>query len=212
MNFSNSTSVVLEFQPMEEFSLKTKVCIGLMGPVLVLLNNFLNFGIAYYERFGNDPQKRNFYNMMISSFCMGLATSASFWMIVVSIQIIWGPFDSSNDFAFIVAVKLFQLFVPLCILEAIFYRALATYYPKAIIALNDDWFHHLFNYWNIMIALIVSFTTKWIENPGPLLEYHGYSNKYFLSLLFGQISSVTMRIVIIVLIDISLLLNFVKSR
>ena len=185
MNFSNS-SMLVEFLPVEEFSLKTKVCVGLTGPILVFLAYFLNSAIVYYEKFGNDPQKRNLYNMMISSFCLGIATGASYWMVIVSIRIIWGPFDVSNAFAFFVVIAFFQTFIALCILEAIFYKVLAVYYPKAIIGINDDLFHHFFNYWNIMIALIVSFTIKWIVPPGSLLENLGYPNIYYVSLLIGQ--------------------------
>ena len=108
MNFSNN-STLLEYQLVEEFSLKTKVCTGLIAPVLVLLIIFLNFGIAYYERFGNDPQKRNLYNMMITSFFMVFSTSTTFWVVFVSIRIIQGPFDVSNTFTFIV-ILIYHIF------------------------------------------------------------------------------------------------------
>ena len=62
-----SSFIVVEFLPesstvVEEYLLETKVCVGLMAPVLVVLILFLNWGIAYYEKFGNDPQKRNMYH------------------------------------------------------------------------------------------------------------------------------------------------------
>ena len=186
MNFSNN-STLIEYQLVEEFSLKTKVCTGLIAPVLVLLIIFLNFGIAYYERFGNDPQKRNLYNMMITSFCMVFSTCTTFWVVFVSIRIIQGPFDVSNTFTFIVILGSFQMFAALCILETIFYKLLAIYNPKTIIGINDDWFHHFFNYWNIMIALIVSLTYNYgSETSWSLLEHLGYPNKYYISLLIGQ--------------------------
>ena len=189
MNISNSFTLV-EFLPdpvVEEFSLKTKVCVGLTAPILLFLIIFLNFGIAYYEKFGNDPQKRNLYNMMISSLCMGMATGMSFWVVLPSIRIIWEPFDVSNVFALSVTITFFQVFNGLCLLEAIFYRVLAVYHPKAIIGLNDDFFHNFFNYWNIMIALIYSLTSKWNMTPlsSPLKNLE-YLNGYFLRLLIGQ--------------------------
>ena len=185
MNFSNS-SMPVELLPVKEFSLKSKVCVGLTGPVLVFLAYFLNSAIVYYEKFGNDPQKRNLYNMMISSFCLGITTGTSFWMVFVSIRIIWGPFDVSNVFAFTVVIAFFQMLNALSILEAIFYRVLALYYPKAIIGINDDWFHHFFNYWNIMIALIASLTNNWIVTSLSQLENLMYPNRYYVSLLIGQ--------------------------
>ena len=185
MNVSN-TSTLVEFLPVEEFSLKTKVCAGLTAPVFLFLVNILNFGIVYYERFGNDPQKRNLFNMMLSSFCMGLAFDVSFWVVFFSIRIIWGPFDVSNAFAFIVTLLFLQMFTAFCLLEAIFYRVLAIYSPKTIIGINDDWFYHFFIYLNIMIPLIYALTTKWTINPTSPLENLGYPNKYYLSLLIGQ--------------------------
>ena len=189
MNISNSFTLV-EFLPdpvVEEFSLKTKVCVGLTAPILLFLIIFLNFGIAYYEKFGNDPQKRNLYNMLISSLCMGLATGMSFWVVFPSIRIIWEPFDVSNVFALSVTITFFQVFNGLCLLEAIFYRVLAVYHPKAIIGINDDFFHQFFNYWNIMIALIYSLISKWNMTPlSSPLKNLGILNGYALSLLIGQ--------------------------
>ena len=185
MNVSNS-SILVELLTEEEFSLKTKVCVGLIAPILAFLITFLNFGIAYFERFGIDSQKRNLYNMMLSSFCMGVASFASFWVVFVSIRIICGTFDISNAFAFIATLSFFQMFNGLCILEAIVHRLLAIYYPKTIIGINDDWFHHFFNYLNVIMALIHSLTTKWTITPGSLLENIGYPNGYFVSLLIGQ--------------------------
>ena len=126
-----SSFIVVEFLPesstvVEEYLLETKVCVGLMAPVLVVLILFLNWGIAYYEKFGNDPQKRNLYNMMISSFCMGLGTFHTFVVVFVSIRIIFGPFDTSNSFAFLVVLKVFLAFNILCLLEVGLYRALAA--------------------------------------------------------------------------------------
>ena len=110
-----SSFTIGEFLPessttVEEYSLETKVCVGLMAPILVLLILFLNWGIAYYEKFGHDPQKRNFSNMMISSFCLGLGVSHTFFALVGSIRIIFGPFDISNTFAFLVVANIMVVF------------------------------------------------------------------------------------------------------
>ena len=125
--------------------------------------------------------------MMISSFCMGMATGVSFWVVFSSIRIIWEPFDVSNVFALSVTLTFFQVFNALCVLEAIFYRVLAVYHPKAIIGINDDFFHQFFNYWNIMIALIYSLISKWNMTPlSSPLKNLSILNGYTLSLLIGQ--------------------------
>ena len=186
MNFSsNFTQVDFEYRPVEEYSLETKVCVFLMTPILVLLILFLNLGIAYYEKFGHDPQKRNFSNMMISSFCLGLSVSHTFLALFGSIRIIIGAFDISNTFVFVVVIKIMVVFKKLCFLEVGIYRLLAVYFPKTIIGLNDDFFHRFFNCWNLMMACIISLTSTWDIAPWKHLENYGFIG-YFVSFIIGK--------------------------
>ena len=186
MNFSsNFTQVDFEFLHVEEYSLETKVCVVLMTPILVSLILFLNLGIAYYEKFGHDPQKRNFSNMMISSFCLGLSVSHTIMALFGSIRIIFGPFDISNTFAFLVMTKIVVVFKKLCFLEVGIYRLLAVYLPKSIIGLNDDFFHCFFNCWNLMMACIISLTSTWDIAPWKHLENYGFIG-YFVSFIIGK--------------------------
>ena len=190
MNSPSSFSIV-EFQPesspaLEEFSLETKVCVGLTTTVFVFLILFLNWGIVYYEKFGHDPQKRNFYNMMTSSFCIGVGTLHILVAVLRSIRIIFGPFDASNSFEFLVVVKFFFIFIRLCLLEIGIYRVLAAYFPNIIIGMNDDWCHCFFNCWNLMIAFIRSITMCWDIAPWSPLENYGYVSGYIVSDFIGQ--------------------------
>ena len=185
MNVSSSFTLV-EFLPLEDYSTNTKVCVGFIAPILLFLINFLNLGIVYYERFGHDPQKRNLYNMMLSSFCMSMTTTASFMVVFASIRIICGPFDISNAFAFIFILLSFQFFSALCLLEAIIYRMLAAFCPKTIIGINDDWYHCFLNYSNLMMALIASSSSTWNVTPWTPLQNYGYPVGYYASLLIGQ--------------------------
>ena len=174
MNSPSSFSIV-EFQPesspaLEEFSLETKVCVGLTTTVFVFLILFLNWGIVYYEKYGHDPQKRNFYNMIISSFCIGVGTLYIFVAVFGSIRIIFGPFDASNSFEFLVVLNIFFIFNRLCLLEVGIYRVLAAYFPNVIIGMNDDFFHCFFNCWNLMMAFIISITINWDIAPWTPLE------------------------------------------
>ena len=189
MNSPSSFSIV-EFQPesspaLEEFSLETKVCVGLTTTVFVFLILFLNWGIVYYEIFGHDPQKRNFYNMMISSFCIGIGTLHIFLAVFGSIRIIFGPFDASNSFEFLVVLNIFFLFNCLCLLEVGIYRVLAAYFPNVIIGMNDDFFHCFFNCWNLMMACIISLTSTWDIAPWKHLENYGFIG-YFVSFIIGK--------------------------
>ena len=186
MNFSsNFTQVDFEYRPVEEYSLETKVCVFMITPILVLIILFLNLGIAYYEKFGHDPQKRNFSNMMISSFCLGLSVSHTFLALFGSIRIIIGAFDISNTFVFVVVIKIMVVFKKLCFLEVGIYRLLAVYFPKTIIGLNDDFFHCFFNCWNLMMACIISLTSTWDIAPWKHLENYGFIG-YFVSFIIGK--------------------------
>ena len=186
MNFSsNFTQVDFEYRPVEEYSLETKVCVFMITPILVLIILFLNLGIAYYEKFGHDPQKRNFSNMMISSFCLGLSVSHTFLALFGSIRIIIGAFDISNTFVFVVVIKIMVVFKKLCFLEVGIYRLLAVYFPKTIIGLNDDFFHCFFNCWNLMMACIISLTSTWDIAPWKHLENYGFVG-YFVSFIIGK--------------------------
>ena len=167
---STSSFTIVEFLPesstsIEEYSLETKVCFGLIAPVLAFLILFLNWGITYYEKFGHDTQKRNFSNMMLSSLCMGLLLCNFFVLVFGSIRIIFGPFDASNSFTFIAILKIFFVLNVLCLLEVGIYKMLAAYFPKAIIGIIDDWYHCFFNLWNFMMAIIISITTTWDIAP-----------------------------------------------
>ena len=186
-----SSFAILEFQSessavIEEYSLETKVCVGLTAPVLVLIIFFMNWSIVYYENFGHDPQKRNLSNMMLSSFCMVLGTGIIISLVLVSIRIIFGPFDASNSFAFLVILKLHLNFNHFCLMEVGIYKVLAKYFPKAIIGINDDWCHCFFICLNFMMSFIISITTSWdITLWTPLVKY-GYVLGVFISFLIGQ--------------------------
>ena len=186
MNFSsNFTQVDFEFLHVEEYSLETKVCVLLMTPILVSLILSLNLGIAYYEKFGHDPQKRNFSNMMISSLCLGLCVLKTFLLLFCSIRIIFGAFDISNSFAFLVVFRIPVIFKQLCFSEVVIYRLLAICFPKIIIGLNDDFFHCFFNCWNLMMACIISLTSTWDIAPWKHLENYGFIG-YFVSFIIGK--------------------------
>ena len=189
---SPSGLTVVEFHresliTVEEYSLETKVCVGMMALVLVILILFMNWGIAYYEKFGNDPQKRNLSNMMLSSFYMGLGTGITFVMLFGSIRIIFGPFDASNAFNFLVILKVFLAFNRFCFLEVGMYRGFAAFFPKTIIGINDDWFHCILNLWNLMMAIIISVTINWDIVPWtPLGGNYGYILGYVVNFFIGQ--------------------------
>ena len=103
-----------------------------------------------------------------------------------SIRIIFGPFDASNSFEFLVVLNIFFVFNFLCLLEVGIYRALAAYFPNVIIGMNDDFFHCFFNCWNLMMAFIISITINWDIAAWTPLENYGYVSGYIVSDFIGQ--------------------------
>ena len=93
-----------------------------------------------------------------------------FFAVFGSIRIIFGPFDASNSFEFLVVLNIFFVFNFLCLLEVGIYRVLAAYFPNVIIGMNDDFFHCFFNCWNLMMAFIISITINWDIAPWTPLE------------------------------------------
>ena len=72
-----------------------KIFVGLFAPILSFFIIFLNWGIIYYEKFGNDPLKRDLSNMLFSSFCKSILIATLFVITVMAIEIIFGPILTS---------------------------------------------------------------------------------------------------------------------
>ena len=124
--------------------------------------------------------------MMISSFCIGVGTLNIFITIFGSIRIIFGPFDASNAFTFLVVLKVFLAFIRFCFLEVGIYRVFAVCFPKVIIGINDDWFHCILNLWNLMMAIIISVINCWDIVPWTPLGNYGIIPGNFVNFFIGQ--------------------------
>ena len=62
----------------------------------------------------------------------------------------------------------------------------AACYPKAIIGINDDWFHCILNLWNLMMAIIISVTIYWDIVPWTPLGNHGIIAGNIVNFFIGQ--------------------------
>ena len=69
-------------QTIYTYSLTTKVCIGVFSPLGLVITVLLYGGIIYYEKWGNDPQKRSLSNMLMCYFCWTLMI-----LVILSISI-----------------------------------------------------------------------------------------------------------------------------
>ena len=184
--YSVSFSMVVFCKCEPLFFNQKKKLVNLHLNIYVLIIFFLNWSIVYYENFGYDPKKRNLSNMIISSYCMSLGTGIIFILVFISIRIIFGPFDASNSFAFLVILNIFFNFNRFCFLAVVIYKVFAAFFPKEIIGINDDWCHCFFVCLNFMMSFIISITTSWAITLWTPLVKHGYVLGVFISFLIGQ--------------------------
>ena len=122
---------------------------------MIGISSFL--GVIHYEKFGQDPQKRSFADLIFTSNC---TTILIIWPIVETItQIRWffGPIGY--------AMTIFKhylvscvLCIPLGVTESILYRLLMIYSWKKCAMINDEFFATYFNFANFMLAQIISVT------------------------------------------------------
>ena len=112
-------------------------------------------GIIHYEKFGQDPQKRSFADLMFTSNC---TTIMIIWPIVETItQIRWfyGPvgYAMTKFKHYLVSCV---LSIPLGLTESILYRLLMIYSWKKCAMIDDEFFSNFFNIFNFMVAQMIS--------------------------------------------------------
>ena len=122
--------------------------LGMIG-----ISSFL--GVIHYEKFGQDPQKRSFADLVFTSNCTMFMIT---WPIIETItQIRWffGPIGY--------AMTIFKhylvscvLCIPLGVTESILYRLLMIYSWKKCAMINDEFCAMFFNTFNFMVAQMIS--------------------------------------------------------
>ena len=112
-------------------------------------------GIIHYEKFGQDPQKRSFADLMFTSNC---TTIMIIWPIVETItQIRWfyGPvgYAMTKFKHYLVSCV---LSIPLGLTESILYRLLMIYSWKKCAMFNDEFCAIFFNAFNFLMVQMIS--------------------------------------------------------
>ena len=119
------------------------------------LGIFSIFGVIHYERFGQDPQKRSFADLIFTFNCkMFMIFWTIFWTIS-QIRWIFGPVGYNvTILRHYVGSSL--LCIPLGFTEGILFRFLMIYSWKKCAMINDEFCAMFFNTFNFMLAQMIS--------------------------------------------------------
>ena len=118
--------------------------------ILLCIGYLLIIGIAHYEKYGQDPQKRSFQNQM-----MGFVFWNYFLMCFISdslmtIRWLFGPMGKIVTLIFYCLGSL-MLNIPMALAESVMFRCLLVFFWKKISSIDDDFFAAFFNMFNIII-------------------------------------------------------------
>ena len=133
------------------YSLTTKVSVGILSPIFLVITIFLYGGIIYYEKWGNDPQKRSLTNMLMGSFCWNVMALIIFSVSIGSLRICIGPLGTNFGYIMIVTRQFCILNILACLLEIIIVKILQITKWNVMANLNDGFWFALLNFINIVV-------------------------------------------------------------
>ena len=133
------------------YSLTTKVGIGILSPIFLVITILLYGGIIYYEKWGNDPQKRSLTNMLMGSFCWNVMALIIFSVSIGSLRICIGPLGTTFGYIMIVTRQFCILNFLACLLEIIIVKILQITKWNIMANLNDGFWFALLNFINIVV-------------------------------------------------------------
>ena len=138
----------------DEITIPAKI-IGFVIYLLGVLGISSILGIIHYEKFGQDPQKRSFADLIFTFNCIMFMIT---WPIILTIdQIRWffGPVGYT--------IAIFRHYLGSCLLciplgftESILFRLLMIYSWKKCAMINDEFCAMFFNVVNFMVAQMIS--------------------------------------------------------
>ena len=142
----------------DKFSNGTSIHAKIFGFIIYFcgcLGIFSIFGVIHYERFGQDPQKRSFADLIFTFNCkMFMIFWPIFWTIS-QIRWIFGPIGyTAAILRHYLASSL--LCIPLGFTECILFRFLMIYSWKKCAMINDEFCAIFFNTFNFILAQMIS--------------------------------------------------------
>ena len=144
--------------------LKIGVFIKVLGVLCYFLSNLGNFlllGIAHYEKFGQDPQKRSLSDRVLSFNIILTFVISVIHNNIVIIRIFYGPVGNAITH---LRYYLQSLSYPIILgyTETMLFRCLMIFSWKKYAMVNDELFATFLNIFNFMMGQILSFVRFFI--------------------------------------------------
>ena len=125
--------------------------VGIISYILANIGNGLLIGIAHYEKFGQDSQKRSFSDQIFSFNCLHYAISSFVFSTILEIRSLFGPIGNFLSLLYSFLGSLMLAF-PMGYAECILYKCLLIFFWKKCASINDDFIATFFNIFNFLIV------------------------------------------------------------
>ena len=128
---------------------------GILSYFLSNLGNLLLLGIAHYEKFGQDPQKRSLPDRVLSFNIILAVVISVIHSNIIIVRIFYGPVGNAlTHFRY----YLHSLAYPIILgyTETMIFRCLMIFSWKKYAMVNDEFFATFLNIFNFMMGQIIS--------------------------------------------------------
>ena len=115
-------------------------CIGLL----------LILGIAHYEKYGQDPQKRSFQDRMFGYVCLNYVIMGIIINTSLTIRWLYGPIGHIVTMIYY-SLHSIMLGMPMALAEMVIFRCLLIFFWKKFASLDDEFFATFFTMFNFII-------------------------------------------------------------
>ena len=129
--------------------------IGFVIYLLRILGISSILGVIHYEKFGQDPQKRSFADLIFTFNCIMFMITWPILETIAQIRWFFGPVGYTMTI-FKNYLGSCLLSIPLGFTECILFRLLMIYSWKNCAMINDEFCAKFFNMFNFMVAQMIS--------------------------------------------------------
>ena len=138
--------------PLESFDILPIIAkiVAVVVYIISGIGYLLILGIAHYEKYGQDPQKRPFQDKLIGFVCWNYVLTNFISHTLITIRWLYGPIGHT---ATIITYSLtsLQLNMPMALAEGVIFRCLLIFHWKKFASIDDDFFAKFFYMFNFII-------------------------------------------------------------
>ena len=125
--------------------------IGILTWIFSCFGSVLMIGVAHYEKYGQDPQKRSFQDRLFSFSCLQWALQSFIRASILEFRVLFGPIGSFATLFFYFNNSV-ALSIPMGFAESILFKCLLGFFWKKFAAIDDDYLATFFNIFNLLIV------------------------------------------------------------